>query len=149
MPSWRDTASQLTQDDLDGLLNVVLPFAQKMLEEHGEFYPFAAAITTDGQLELVAGDPDPGIEHPAARDIVVTCFDALVSRRDQIRAAAVVTNVRLHDTGGDAIAIHTEHVEGQVISARLPYSLPRLFRRRVSYGALQAGPAERRIWPSL
>ena len=31
MTSWRDTASLQTQADLDGLLNVVMPFAERML----------------------------------------------------------------------------------------------------------------------
>jgi hypothetical protein len=149
MPSWRDEASQQAQDDLDGLLNVVLPFAQQMLEEHGEFYPFAAAITTDGELELIAGAPSLENERPRCFDVVSACLDGLICRRDQLRAAAIVTNVRLHDTGGDAIAITTEHAEGQAISARLPYKLGRLFRRRVQYGSLEAGPGDRRLWPSF
>jgi len=35
--------------DLDALLNNLLPFAERMLREHGEFYPFGGSITPDGR----------------------------------------------------------------------------------------------------
>jgi hypothetical protein len=38
----------MAHPDLDQLLNVVLEFAKKMLNQHGEFYPFGASMHTDG-----------------------------------------------------------------------------------------------------
>jgi hypothetical protein len=67
MASWRDSASQQAQDDLDGLLNMTLPFAQQMLSKSGEFYPFGATVTTKGETRLLAGDL--GHEHPASADV--------------------------------------------------------------------------------
>lgn len=40
MTSWRDGSSALAQDDLDGLLNAVLPLAEDLLGKHFEFFPF-------------------------------------------------------------------------------------------------------------
>jgi len=68
MTSWRDSASQQAQDDLDGLLNMTLPFAQQMLAKGGEFYPFGATVTTSGETWLLAGDL--GREHPASADVL-------------------------------------------------------------------------------
>jgi hypothetical protein len=148
MASWRDDTSQLPQDDLDGLLGVVLPFGQKLLEKHGEFFPFAAAITTTGEIELIAGFPDLEDEQPRSQDVISACMDGLANRRDEVRAWALVTDVRLAETSGDAIAIDSEHAEGQAIRAILPYQMKRkLFRRRPQYGPLEAGPGQRRIWP--
>jgi hypothetical protein len=36
--------------ELDALLNTFLPFAQTMLREHGEFYPFGAIMTSSGEI---------------------------------------------------------------------------------------------------
>src|SRR5438034_1717468 len=47
------------------LLNVVLPFAEKMLAAHGEFYPFGASMTLDGQIVQVAAYD--GREHPPSQ----------------------------------------------------------------------------------
>ena len=39
--------------DAETLLNSALPFAEKMLSEHGEFYPFGEAMKPDGQIVSV------------------------------------------------------------------------------------------------
>jgi len=44
----------MAHPDLDQLLNAVLPFAQQMLSKHGEFFPFGASMTIDG--EIIAND---------------------------------------------------------------------------------------------
>jgi hypothetical protein len=35
----------MSRPDLGSLLNVLLPFAREMLAKHGEFFPFAAAMS--------------------------------------------------------------------------------------------------------
>jgi len=59
--SWRETTSQQAQEDLDALLELTLPFAQQQLAEHGEFFPFAAAVGADGAPRLIAADPGLGV----------------------------------------------------------------------------------------
>lgn len=69
MVSWRDTASPEAQSDLDSLLNAALPFAQQMLAEHGEFYPFAITLSGSGEQGVVAGDT-VGSEHPSCDEVL-------------------------------------------------------------------------------
>jgi hypothetical protein len=39
------------------LLNAALPFAQKMLRDHGDFYPYAYTLKPDGTIATVAQAP--------------------------------------------------------------------------------------------
>ena len=140
--SWRDSATQQTQDDLDGLLEESLPFAQEMLKKHGEFFPYALAISASGEIMHVAGDPDDG-EQPSSVAVLQTLIQALRAEGDAIRAAAVVSDVRLSDS--DAVRVELEHTEGEAIVVLLPYRKKKL-GRGIEYGEFRASQGERRIW---
>ena len=45
-------------DEIQELLNFLLPYAERMLSQHGEFYPYAAALGSDGELNAVGTDLD-------------------------------------------------------------------------------------------
>ena len=140
--SWRDTASQAAQDDLDGLVNAALPFATQRLEEHGEFFPYGLALSDAGETRMVAGEPGPG-EHPASTAVLLTIVAGLRRERDRLRAVALVADVRAGD--GDAIRVELEHREGQAIVVLLRYKKKR-FGRGADYGELTAGVGAQRIW---
>lgn len=140
--SWRDSASERAQEDLDSLLNTALGFAQHQLAKRGAFYPYAAAIRVDGEPEMIAAMPAEGGEHPQAADVLASCFSALTDRRDSIRAGAVVSDVRTRDT--EAIRVDLEHGEGQALAVLLPYS--RANDDSILYGEVQAQVGQRQIW---
>jgi len=140
--SWRDSATQQAQDDLDGLLDASLPFAQEMLDKHGEFFPYALAVSASGETKDVAGDPGEG-EQPSSDAVLRTLVEGLRSERDMLRAAAVVSDVRLSDS--DAVRVELEHIEGQALVVLLPYRQRRL-RRGIEYGEIRASQGERQIW---
>ena len=142
MPSWRDTASQQCQDDLDGLLNMTLPFARQMLDKQGEFYPFGAVMSTGGEAGLLGADPDQG-EHPASAAALAAMLAGIRDHRAGYRAAATCCDVRLPDS--DAIRVELEHQEGQAIAVLLPYKKKR-FCRGVEYGELCGATANRQVW---
>jgi hypothetical protein len=145
MTSWRETTSQQAQEDLDALLELTLPFAQQQLAEHGEFFPFAAAVGADGAPRLIAADPGRG-ERPASTDVLDQLVGGLREQAGDIRAAALVADVRVGES--DPARAELEHRDGQAICVLLPYKRRRL-RRGVDNGELGAAPAQPRIWSSL
>jgi hypothetical protein len=58
----------MVRPDLDDLLNALLPFAKQMLEKYGEFIPFAAVMSSTGEIASVAGDI--GNEHPDSQEVI-------------------------------------------------------------------------------
>jgi hypothetical protein len=141
MTSWRDSASQQARDDLDEILNASFPFALQMLARHGEFFPYAVAISATGETGLVTGDPGDG-ERPLSTDVLRVLIEGLRADRDSLRATAVVSDVRLEDS--NAIRVETEHREGQAFTTYLPYRRRRL--RGIRYGKPIHGLGEAQIW---
>ena len=145
MPSWRDAASQQARDDLDGLLDPALGFAQHQLDKHGEFYPYSVVVDCVGQQRMVAADT--GEERPSSADLIAALISALSEQRHGLRAIAIVADVRLPEMGGEAIRVTLEHNEQIALSVLLPYRRRRL-GRGFDYGDLQAGAAPAFIWPA-
>ncbi len=142
MPTWRDSASQQCQDDLDGLLNLTLPFAQQMLERRGEFYPFGAAMSTSGEAQLLAAASGRD-DRPAGTAVLASVLDGIRQARAEYRAVAICSDVRLADS--DAVRVELEHQEGQAMAVLLPYKKKRL-GRGVEYGELRGGTADKQVW---
>jgi hypothetical protein len=144
MPSWRDSASGQVQADLDGLVRASLPFAQQMLEEHGDFLPYGVAVSTAGQIRMVAVDVGQRLR-PSSVELLAMLVDGLRRRRDAIRAVALVFRVRL--VASEAIRVELEHRDGQAVAVLLPYRRRRL-RRRPQYGDLTTASGRHHLWPS-
>lgn len=142
MTSWRDSTSQQTQDDLDELLGIVLPFAQDRLAAHGEFFPFGAARGIDGEDRLLAADPALG-QHPASQVVLDTLLAGAKSDADNIRALARVADVMAN--GSDAIRVELEHRDRVALTVLLPYKRNR-FTKRVTYRGLSAQEGNLRVW---
>ena len=113
--------------DSESLLSAALPFAQKMLKEHGEFYPYAFTLRADGTTAMVAGYD--GREKPPSLDTIHLLKDGL--RADaaahKIIASAIVSDVMTTDpnTGvkTDAISVALDHKDHYSIVVLLRYTL--------------------------
>ena len=131
---------KMPKEELDGLMNAVLPFAQKMLSEHQEFYPFGSAITTNDEIiDIGAVDTD---EHPPSQKLIhmMTKSFQEKAKSGEYRATAIVFDVRVTvpSTGkkSDAIAIDLDHVNGMCVEVLLPYEIDS--KGKVTYGEMFA-----------
>lgn len=108
--------------DLDQLLNASLEAAMRLLGVDGEFYPFAVALTDDG--ELVAPSVDPGEDQPTADRVVDLLVTELRAAREGLTATALVSDVTLAGDEGqerDAIRVDLEPREGDPVLVVVPY----------------------------
>lgn len=142
MTSWRDTAPRAVQDDLDGLLDAVLPVAEQALGQRGEMLPFGAVVDADGRVTMLAADPGLG-DRPLPAAVLEAVHAAALSDADARRAVAVVADV--WTLKGDALRVELEHREGPALVVLRPYRRAR-FTRRPTYAELTTGPGEHRVW---
>jgi len=75
--------------DLDLLFDHLIQFAQKMLQENGEFLPFGAVVETDAQVRYVAAMDDK--EYPGAHPLldVLTAEFRSMAASGAIRASGI------------------------------------------------------------
>ena len=138
----------MAHPDLDELLDALLPFAQEMLAKHGEFYPFGAAVETDGEISAQAAQPDDeDANAPEFIEMLVTGLRAEAAR-GAIRAAGICYDARVVPPGEtektDAIACRLEHQNGEAVVTFLPYRKGLLGRYK--YAELFATEGDRTIF---
>lgn len=142
MASWRDHTSEQDQADLDALLNAVLPFAEQTLSKYGEMFPFGAAISSDGQLEMLASGLAEG-GHPQSDVVLAGLYDGARTTSSTRRAFAFVADVRANAT--DAVRVELEHKEGNAIVVLIPYSRSRL-KKKVTFGQISCTAGQPNVW---
>lgn len=136
------------RQDLDSLLGSLLGFAQQTLNRYGEFYPFGAVLTTEGEVVLQGGQLI-GTDRPPSQAIINLILDGVRSQANtgEIRAAGICYDVRMtlpDGTATDAIDVSLEHRSGLSVLVSQPYAKRRL--RGFEYRELIAQPGEPRIF---
>ena len=112
--------------DLDALLNDLLPFAERMLSEHGEFYPFGGSITADGRHISVGAKNSS--DHPKSQELIDIMTHEFRSQASEgkIRAAGICFDVRVVPPGQidktDAIQLALERKGGDAVDVFVPYA---------------------------
>ena len=147
--SWRDTVPESTATDLESLLGTGLNAAQEQLQGNGGFLPCALTLQDDGEIRLMAVSPADAPEGSGGdfdADAMISDLTALLRQnRQDFRAAAVVCDILLVEEDSDAIHVATEHRDGSVFAAVLPYSA-NMDTRTWELGELAADTNEPAIW---
>ncbi len=110
------------------LMNAVLPVAERMLKEYGEFFPFGGYMMLDGSIRHI-GASDSNTDHPKSRDLLFVLKDSFkeMASRRACKAVALVFDVpvALPDAAekSDAIQLNIEHAAGYSVEVFFPYRL--------------------------
>ncbi len=122
--SIRGQAVSEAKTECEVLLNEAMPFAQKMLREHGEFYPYGYEMNPTGDIKLVAGYT--GTDHPKSQtiiDLLVEGFKQDAAAK-KVKATALVYDMMVVPPGAivktDAIAVALDHRDNYSVIVIFP-----------------------------
>jgi hypothetical protein len=130
-------------------MNEAVPFAEKLLEQHHEFFPYGMALKLDGKVTSVASYD--GREQPPSPDVIRLLKKGLSesARAGEYKATAIVYDVRVQlpssQEKSDAIAVQLDHRDHYSVVVYLPY---RLESGKVAIGEPFANDGRYDIFPS-
>lgn len=108
------------------LLNELILFAKKMLNAHGEFYPFGAFLESSGGVVHVGVQAGlAGLSSQQRIDSLLNAFESPEIRTKAL-AIGIASNVTLPGNGGDqvdAIKCFLEHRDGYCAEVFVGYEL--------------------------
>ena len=119
--------SPQVKEDVETLLNELMPHAEGQLAKHREFYPFGGAVDTSG--ELLRTEAWTGDEQPSASDLVDSLVATFQQQADanEIRATAILIDcltVPPDETEKvDAVAARLDHLDGYSAVVFFPYTI--------------------------
>jgi hypothetical protein len=131
----------MAHSDLNTLLNVLLPFAELMLTEDGEFYPFGAKMSLDGEVVNV-GAKIEGEEHPPSQGLIELLTQNFQQQTNEGRllAAGICYDARTtlpdENRSSNAVCCSLEHLSGEAVDVYVPYE--RDVDGKVRYGQVFA-----------
>lgn len=139
------------KEDSERLMNATLPVAERMLRDHGEFYPYAAYMKPGGEIVLV-GAEDGGTDHPKSKDLLHVLRESFsdMAKIGECIATAIVINVIVDlpstHSKSDAIQVCLEHSDGYAAEVFFPYAFAH--DGHVVYGPTFAQGGKRELFGS-
>lgn len=111
------------REEMNDLLNGAVEVAAEMLEQEGEFEPFALALRKDGEVMHLSPEQDD--EELEAEQVVESLRKTLREASENYRAVAVVADVTLEDENDQAmsaaIQVSMEHTGEEPVNCYVPY----------------------------
>lgn len=142
-------AQTTPKEDVESLMNEGIGFAVEMLENHGEFFPYARVMGSSGEISVVAYDH--GREFPPSQDVIdglTQAFQAGAASGDY-RATALFFDVRAVLAGSseptDAVAVALDHREDHSVVVYFPYTIA---NGQVMFGQISAARGDGAIFPA-
>lgn len=138
----------MAHEDLNSLLNELLPFAKQCLERYGEFFPFGAYVDAGGGIGHVSGYT--GVEQAKSDELINLMIQGFrtMAMAGEIRGTCICLDVRRLQPGAteksDAICARLEHENGETFDVYLPYH--RHASGEYEYGELFASLGRRVIF---
>ena len=116
------------KQECEALMNDLMPLAEKMLKQFGEFYPYGGYMKSNGQIVHV-GAKDPKTDRPKSKDLIAILkqsFRDLVEA-GQCKATGIVYDVVIplpsESRKSDAIQFCLDHADGYSAEVFFPYQL--------------------------
>ena len=140
--------SMTAKEQVERLMNAIIPFAKQMLHEHGEFFPYGGLIQSDGSIVDVSAAED-GNDRPTSGALINILREDFKNRARSrsIIAAGIVADVKVMspDTGTktDAIQVNLEHKDGYSAEVCFPYAID---NGEIHYGQIFAQQGRNEIF---
>jgi hypothetical protein len=112
------------KEEIQQILNYLLPYAEEMLSKDGEFYPYAATMDAGGDVQAVSAASG------ARPDVGALLIALHAELREQaaggaIRASGIAADVTLTDPDSgettDAVQLELDHAEAEAVDVYVPY----------------------------
>lgn len=117
------------QSDCELLLGAVMPFAEQMLTEHGEFFPFAASMSPSGECTMVAIMDDDLGDDPEPSELIARFVEHLQASANsgEFKATAIVYDALTippeKTQKQDTVICDLDHRDGFSAKVCFPYSI--------------------------
>lgn len=132
------------------LLGPALDFAEQMLNKHREFFPFASALDSGGNVVLVA--TWSGSDKPSAPDLIEEHKAALRhgAQSGEYQTTAIAVDMMVTDplTGKkqDAVGVFLEDKQDYAVEVYFRYKFEGLFKKKVCFESPTGSLGKRSIF---
>ena len=113
------------EDDVNDLLEDLVPIVHEQLTEEGGIYPFGAALTRSGEKEVIrVADDDTDLPENPVEDLRKAIRARIAEGGVTLVALVTDVTVDFEEGKGDEDAIHFafEHRDGEAVEVFLPYT---------------------------